>query len=401
MESEYPLLITLGCLLILSPLVKSILDRIGIPALVGYIGLGFLISALNQQWSFKSTNFDFIFSALAQLGVVALLFRVGLKSHTRALLAKLPDASLIWLGDVLANLALGFVVSHYALSLPLETSLVIATAFSATSVAVSKALWDELHMLNTSKGRLLVDVSDLDNLSGILLLVILLAIIPVLQGGDSEILMLVGTTTLMVLLKLALFITGCYLFAHYLEANFTRSSRDIKGSTAAMAARILGAGLTIAALAVYFGLSLAIGALFAGLAFSRDPQAVRTNKEFTIFDKLFSPFFFIYIGMQVDPAIVSKSLGLGILFLVVAFMGKIIGVAGPAFKLLSKADAVFLGISMVPRAEIALVIIYQCRELGEDILSEEIFTIMVLVFAATSIITPLILRSLIPKQAKI
>ena len=92
--------------------------------------LGFLGSVLNQQWSFTTTAFNNTFAVLAQLGIVALLFRVGLKSHTRELLAKLPDASFIWLGDVLTNLALGFVVSHYVLALSLETALVIATAFS-------------------------------------------------------------------------------------------------------------------------------------------------------------------------------------------------------------------------------------------------------------------------------
>ena len=92
---------------------------------------------------------------------------VGLKSHTQALLAKLPDASLIWIGDVLTNLLLGFLVSRYVLALPLETSLVIATAFSATSVAVSVTVWDEMHKLNTSNGQLLVDVAELDDLSGV------------------------------------------------------------------------------------------------------------------------------------------------------------------------------------------------------------------------------------------
>ncbi len=140
MQNEYAILITLGALLILSPFVKSLMERIGVPALVGYIGLGFLISLMNQQWSFVTSAFDSTFAVLAQLGVVALLFRVGLKSHIRALLAKLPDASFIWMGDVLTNLILGFLVSRYVLALPLETSLVIATAFSATSVAVSVVL---------------------------------------------------------------------------------------------------------------------------------------------------------------------------------------------------------------------------------------------------------------------
>lgn len=90
MQTEYAILITLGVLLILSPLVKSLMERIGIPALVGYILLGFIVSVINQQWSFVTTAFDNIFAVLAQLGVVALLFRVGLKSHAQVLLAKLP-----------------------------------------------------------------------------------------------------------------------------------------------------------------------------------------------------------------------------------------------------------------------------------------------------------------------
>ena len=291
MESEYPLLITLGCLLILSPLIKSLLDRLGIQALVGYICLGFLIRLLDNQWSFISTASDNTFYVLAQLGVVALLFRVGLKSHTQALLKKLPDASPIWLGDVTINLALGFVAAYYALSLPLETSLIIATALSATSVAVSVTVWDKTHKLNTQKGQLLVDVAELDDLSGVLLLAILLAIIPVLQGGGGEILTLIGITTSIALLKLTLFISGCYIFAHYLEADFTRFSRDIEESTTAMTITILGTGLVIAAVAGYLGFSLAIGALFAGLAFSRDPETVRTKAKFTTF---YAILFYLY-----------------------------------------------------------------------------------------------------------
>ena len=52
----------------------------GVPALVGYILLGFIVSVIDQQWSFITTAFDNTFAMLAQLGVVALLFRVGLKS---------------------------------------------------------------------------------------------------------------------------------------------------------------------------------------------------------------------------------------------------------------------------------------------------------------------------------
>lgn len=399
MQPEYLTLIILGVLLILGPFVKSLMERIGVPALVGYILLGFLVSVTNQQWSFVTTAFNTTLAALAQVGVVALLFRVGLKSHTRALLAKLPDASFIWIGDVLTNLLLGFVVSRYMLGLPLETSLVIATAFSATSVVVSVAVWDEMHELNTSNGQLLVDVAELDDLSGVLLLAILLAIIPVLQGNEAALLPSIGVTMLVVLLKLALFITGCYLFSHYLEPDFTRFNRQWENSTTGLTITVLGTGLTIAAVAGYLGFSLAIGALFAGLAFSRDPQAVHTDARFSYFYEFLIPFFFIYIGMQVDPGAIAPSLGLAGILFIPAVLGKFLGVAAPALRIVKSPDAVLLGLSMIPRAEIAMVVVYQCREFSDDIVPENIFAAMVLVVVMTSIIAPLILRYLLAKQA--
>lgn len=400
MQSEYPLLITLGVLLTLNPFIRSLLDRIGIPALVGYIVLGFLVSILNQQWSFVTPAFDNTFSVLAQLGVVALLFRVGLKSHTRALLAKLPDASFIWLGDVLTNLALGFVVSRYVLALPLETSLVIATAFSATSVAVSVAVWDEMHKLNTSKGQLLVDVAELDDLSGVLLLAILLAVIPALQGSGAELLPSIFTTVFVVLVKLALFITGCYLFSHYLEADFTRFNRQWENSTTGLTITVLGAGLVIAAIAGSLGFSLAIGALFAGLAFSRDPQAVHTNTRFGYFYEFLAPFFFIHIGMQIDPSTIVPAFGLASILFIPAALGKFLGVAAPSLRIVKRREAVLLGLSMIPRAEIAMVVIYQCRQLGDDIISDKVFAAMVVVSVMTSIVSPLLLRWLLDNRSR-
>lgn len=395
MENEYPILLTLAALLVLGPFLKSLMQRIRVPALICYILLGFLISVLDSRWHFSTRAFDSTFSILAQVGVVALLFRVGLKSHTDKLLEKLPDASLIWVGDVVTNLAAGFIISRYALSLSLETSLVIATAFSATSVAVSVGVWSELNKLQTDAGQLLVDVAELDDLSGVLLLAVLLAVIPVLQTGDDGLLSLAGMTFLWVLVKLALFIIGCYLFAHFLEARFTRFSRKLERSITDLTITILGAGLAIAVVAGYLGFSLAIGALFAGLAFSRDPQAVQTDGRFAYFYEFFTPFFFIHIGMQVEPGSTSGVFALGSLLFVVAALAKFIGVAGVAAFLMKKTDAMLLGVSMIPRAEIALVVLDQCRKVGGGIVSGEIFAAVVVVSLASSILSPLLLRRML------
>ena len=398
MQPEYTLIVTLSALLILSPVVRGLLERIGVPALVGYITLGLLISTLNQQWFFVTTEFESTISTLAQLGVVAMLFRVGLKSHTSALLAKLPDASSIWIGDVLTNIAFGFLISRYALALPLETSLIIATAFSATSVAVSVSVWDSMHKLNTSIGQLLVDVAELDDLSGVLLLALLLAIIPVLGDGEAALLSSIGSTSIVVLAKLTIFIVGCYLFSHYLEPGFTRFSKSCADSTTGITISVLGAGLGIAAIAGLLGFSLAIGALFAGLAFSRDPEAVHTEARFSYFHDLLAPFFFIHIGMQVDPTAIIPSIGMASILFVPAVLGKLIGVAAPALRVVEKRDAILLGISMVPRAEIAMVIIYQCSIFGSNIVSDEVFAAMVLMAIMTSISAPVALRLMLSRK---
>ena len=400
MQAEYPILIALGALLILSPLVKSLMQRLGVPAMVGYIILGLLVGIINKQWSFVTPRFDQTFTILAQLGIVALLFRVGLKSHTRALLKKLPDASLIWLSDVFTNLVLGFMVAYYVLSLPLETSLVIATAFSATSVAVSVGLLDDMHKLNTARGQLLVDIAELDDLSGVLLLAILVSIISVLQQDSHEsFLAVISITTFTTFLKLVLFIIGCYLFSHYLERSFTGFNRKWENSTTGLTISVLGAGLAIAAIAGYLGFSLAIGALFAGLAFSRDPDAVRTDAKFTYFYEFLTPFFFINIGIQIDPGTILPSLGIVLVLLVPAILGKFVGVAAPALRIMKKYDAALLGISMIPRAEIAMVIMYQCHLLGDNVVPDEIFSAMVIVAVITSIFAPLVLRFVFSRQA--
>jgi len=392
MAGENALLITLGLILILSPLLKNVFRRLGTPALVGYILLGFLVSIFDARWAFITSAFGNTFEVLGQLGVVALLFRVGLRSHTSALLAKLPDASLVWVGDVLTNLAVGFLISRYVFDLPFETALIIATAFSATSVGVAVAVWDEAGKLSTTRGQLMLDVAELDDLSGVLLLAVVLAVVPVLQLGDGGLLREVGVTTSAVLLKLSLFITGCYLFAHYLEADFTRVSRKLGGSALALTISILGAGICIATLAGYLGFTLAVGALFAGLAFSRDPDAVRSDANFSYFYEFLTPFFFINIGMQMDPGAFFDSLSLGLILFLAAALAKFAGVALPAMLLMSRRHAITLGISMIPRAEIALVILNQCRQLGDNLISAKVFSGMILVSLISSVVAPILLR---------
>lgn len=390
------LLITLGVILILGPLIKGGCQRLNLPVSVAYILFGVAIGSCWRLWGEASSpTFNGVFSVLAQLGVFVLLFRVGLRSHTQRLLAKLPSASVIWIGNVLGSFASGYLVARFGLQWSIETSLVIGTALSATSIAVSLSVWDELGMAASDLGETLLDVAELDDLSTAVFLAVLLGVLPALLIGDSEIWLQAGTLTLAILAKLAVFIGGCYLFAHYLEADFTKFNRQLSDAPTTLTISILGAGLTIAVIAEYLGFSLAIGALFAGLAFSRDPETVRTEGHFSYFYDLLTPFFFIHIGMQTDLLLMLTSLEVGCVLFITAFLSKLVFTALPALLSMSRADALRLGLSMTPRAEIALVVVYECRAISDQVVSAEVFAGMVLVSIVTCTASPILLRRLL------
>ena len=390
------LLITLGVVLMVGPLLKGFCQRFGVPVAVGYILLGVVIGWFIRLWDTDiPLMFNGVFAVLAQLGIVALLFRVGLRSHTKQLLEKLPNASVIWIGNVLGSLAAGYLVARYGLGWSVETSLVVGTAFSATSIAVSLAVWDELGLAGSDAGETLLDVAELDDLSAAVFLAVLLGTLPVLLNGGQGLWTQVGASFVGILFKLALFVGGCYLFAHFLEARFTQFNRQLSAAPTSLAIAILGVGLTIAAIAGFLGFSIAIGALFAGLAFSRDPEAVHSDAGFSYFYDLLTPFFFIHIGMQTDLSVLFSAIDVGLVLFVVAVLSKIIFTVLPALLSMNRGDALRLGVSMIPRAEIALVVIYECRAIDERLVSPEVFAGMVLVTLATCIASPVMLRRLL------
>ena len=92
------------------------------------------------------------------------------------------------------------------------------------------------------------------------------------------------------------------------------------------------------------------------------------------------------------------SLGLAAILFIPAALGKFIDVAAPALRIVKRPVAILLGLRMIPRAEIAMVIAYQCHQLGDDIVPDNVFSAMVLVAIITSIVAPLMLRSLLVGQ---
>lgn len=116
---------------------------------------------------------------------------------------------------------------------------------------------------------------------------------------------------------------------------------------------------------------------------------------YTISSLSICPFFFLLIGLKIDLQALSPALDLGIILLIVAVVGKIIGVAIPVLKMADGKSALLLGISMVPRAEIMMIVMQHGLLLGDWAIPARLFAAMVLVSAVTTIIVPIVLRPLL------
>lgn len=395
---NYPLLIMiLGGIIILTMLVRAGLTRLNIPALVGFLVLGFLMKLADMRWGILTPGSSDIFGFLAKLGLISLLFRVGLESNLAGLLNQLKRASLIWSSDVLVSGLIGFITAFYLLHLAWITSLIVAAAFTATSVGISVAIWDDAGALNSKNGEMLIDVAELDDISAVVLMALLFSLLPVLTDKTGGPLMPVVARTLGVFLaKLIGFGVCCYLFSRYAEKPITARFKNMNPPSSYMLV-VLAIGFIIAAAADMLGFSMAIGAFFAGLVFSRDPEAVKRETSFMPLYELFSPFFFIGIGMSMDPESLHGAAGLGAILLLAAMISKMLADGLPAWMMGTFSSGALIGISMIPRAEIAMVIMHRGLYLKNQAVSAEVFGAMVMVSLGTCLIAPLCVKPLLQK----
>ena len=380
---------------IVTLLVKAWLHRTVIPPLVGYLLLGMSLRWLDDQGALVSAQSASILRFLGEIGLFTLLFKVGLESNLAGLLAQLRRASLVWLANILGSGLMSYLATYYLFGLGLLPSLVVGVAFTATSVGVTAQMWEDAGALNTPNGNLLLDVAELDDISAVVLMAMLYAVLPELHQGKSEGLFwsTAGTTALFAL-KLICLAALCIIFSNYGERRLTEYFQRLEKPPEPML-MIAGMALFFAALAGLWGFSLAVGAFLAGLVFSRDPRTLKMETSFLPLHDFFSPFFFISIGLAVDPAVFHHALGLGLGLTAVAIVGKVVSNGLPVWGLGSLSAGVVVGASMVPRAEIALVIMHRGQQMGPWAVPTHLYTATVVVTFVTCIAAPLATRYLL------
>jgi Kef-type K+ transport system membrane component KefB len=393
--NEPLIILVLAAVIFVSMLGRGLAGRIGIPAMVASLLIGI---GINVGYSFAGglpESLLVIVDILAKLGVVTLLFEAGMHTNVQKLVQQLRRVVTTWTGNVVVAGGLGYAAAHYLLGFALVPSIVIGVALTATSVGVSVAVWEERHLEDTKSGRLFLGIAGLDDISAVVLMAILFDVAPILRGTAQGALgPMIVERLLLTLAKLGGFGALCLMFSRYVEHRLRAALQRLE-SPAASLLSVIAISIIIAACAGLLGFSVAIGAFFAGLAFSSDPEAVRERIAFDVIYDLFVPFFFIGIGLSIDLSVALEAFVPGLVLLFVAVVGKLIANAGGALPYSTATGAAAIGVSMVPRAEITMVVMQKARSLGDWAAPQSAYAAMALVSLVTVVTAPLVLRHIL------
>ncbi|MBN9587769.1 MAG: cation:proton antiporter [Alphaproteobacteria bacterium] len=350
MDHSTPLIAAIVVGLVLAFILGTIAQRLRLPPLVGYLLAGVVVGPFTPGFVADSG----LTLQLADIGVILLMFGVGLQFHAEELLAvkgvvvpgaALQMAAIAGLGT-LAGLAMGW---------PWGQGLVFGLCLSvASTVVVMRALSDR-RLTDSGAGRTAIGWLVMQDLLTVLVLVVLPPIAAALKGGDIHTAALIRSLGL-TLAKLAAFaalmlVVGRRLIPALLHYIAHTGSRELFR----LAVLSLALGVAFFA-ATLFGVSLALGAFFAGMILAGSPLSQRAAEESLPLRDAFAVLFFVSMGMLFNPrVIVSAPLGLSIAFALVLAGGAI------AFLLLrrlgvARGDAITIAVCLAQIGEFSFIL---------------------------------------------
>jgi Kef-type K+ transport system membrane component KefB len=393
------LVLALAVILAAAKLGGHLSERLGQPAVLGELLAGVLLGNLDLAgigW-FRQLTGDTAIAGLAEVGVILLLFEVGLESTIQDM-AKVGWRSLIVavLGVVTPWL-LGYGVG--AVLLPDHSPYVwlfLGATLTATSVGITARVLRDLGRSQTSEARIILGAAVIDDVLGLVILAVVGSLIHAADVGGSASLGGVGV----IVLKAVAFLFGSLWLGTIISPRLFGLTAKLRGSSLLLVTALVFCFL-LAAGAAAIGLAPIVGAYAAGLILERVHYQDFSERGEHSLDELVKPVsgflvpvFFVLMGLKVELAGMFRpeQLGLALAVIVVAILGKQACALG---GLGSRLDKVSIGIGMIPRGEVGLIFANLGLGMtlhGERIVDQGLFSTVVLMVLATTVVTPPLLK---------
>lgn len=385
MHHATDILLSLFVIFIAAQIGAEIAQRLKLPAVVGEIAAGCVIGPSALGWLQVSeiaagTPLD----ALAEIGVVLLLFSVGLETRLEDLKKVGKSALLVGVLGVIIPFALGSLWAHGS-GFDWIKSMFVAAAFVATSAGITARVLQELGVLHRTESRVILGAAVIDDI----LAMLLLGVVSSLQGGGQ-----VNVQSLLLTLGGAIGFLAVFGWAGTRLMRQRSQWLEAPVNPHSPLTLVLAVCLGLAFLSTKFGLAAIIGAFLAGMIASESRQRETLEHQTMPILALLTPFFFVITGAKINLAELANWTTLGMLAVVtvIAIVSKLIGGFLGALGL-GKRSAAIVGFGMVPRGEVGVVV--AALGLTAGVFSEQIYAVIVAMSLLTAMITPPILAWLL------
>jgi len=321
-----------------------------------------------------------VYEVIAELGVIILLFSVGLETKMDELAEVGLPAVLVGLFGVLVPLGLGF-LGVKGLGFSNITALFIGTAMIATSVGITARVLADMGLIQHRVSRIILGAAILDDILGLMVLAVVTSLAK--QSFD-----VVQFSVLA--FEAVFFVAFLTFFGTRLAERHGSLLKVLRISEAPYAFSIvLFLGLSV--LAEYIGLAAIIGAFLAGLVLAETEEEFALHQKVRPLYSFMVPFFFVMMGTQVDFGAFLNLDILKLILIVVALavIGKIVGAAMGTF-FLGLRSMLQAGVGMVPRGEVGMVVALIGLNLG--VITSDIYTAVVAMSLLTTIIAPPLIK---------
>lgn len=366
------LLVTLFVMFVAAKVAAEIFERLRQPAVAGEILAGILIgpSVLHLVAPGELTN------ALAEIGVMFLLFLVGLETKPADIFRVGGRALVVAVLGVIVPFILGYAVSA-VWGQPRIESIFIGAAMVATSVGITARVLGQMGLLHLDVSRIILGAAVIDDILGLLIL----AVVSSLAKGD------VNYTQILLTGATAIAFTLIVIFIGARTVNKIRPRVEKLRVNQSYVIFGFALCLGLALVAHYIGVAAIIGAFLAGMALSESAEGTDMNHQAEAVTEFLLPFFLANIGMQLklDAFLNWNTVMLALVVTILAVLSKLIGCGLGAWTM-GKQKAMQVGMGMVPRGEVGIVVAQ--IGLGLGAIGNGAFGVVLVMAVATTLIAP-------------
>ena len=378
-ESIPDLLLVLAAVLATAKALAALAHRIGQPAVLGELLAGVLLGG--SVFGLLDPT-DHVIQALSELGVIILLFEIGLHTDIRSIAKVFGAAVTVAVVGVVLPFAIGYAAVAGLLGLDRVPALVCAAALTATSIGISARVLSDIGQLKSREGQVVLGAAVLDDIVGL----IVLAVVSGIASGGSW-----SAAGVAQIAAISIgFIVVALIAGRFLARPIFQSMEAVK-APGTLAAVSLAFVLVMSAIAARSGSAMILGAFAAGMILNTTNARAEIEHSATAIGHLLVPVFFASVGAAVKLSAFRElnTLAVGGILIAAGVLGKYLAAYAPWWF---RGNKPLIGVAMIPRGEVGL--IFAQMGLATQAITPSLFSAITLMVLVTTFLAPPVLARL-------